>query len=73
MLPDVNVVKCLKVNKITLFQNGMYMFILLSPRLVMTFFGVVTLVQNIAMSLLCPDQNHLVFIIMNLTFFCSIA
>lgn len=30
MLIDVNVMKCIKMNKITLFQNGMDMFIILS-------------------------------------------
>jgi len=60
MLPDVNVITCIETNKITLFHNGMDMFIMLSPRLVMIFFFcVVTVVQNIAMSLLCPDKNAL--------------
>lgn len=30
MLIDVNVMKCVKMNKITLFQSGMGMFIILS-------------------------------------------
>lgn len=38
MLPDVYVMKCIKMNKITLFQSGMDMFIILSRRLVMIFF-----------------------------------
>lgn len=38
MLPDVNVIEYINMNKITLFQNRIDMFIILSPRLVMIFF-----------------------------------
>lgn len=57
MLPDVHVIKYIKMNKITLCQSGMDMFIIPSLRLAMILFclDVVTVVYNIAMSLLCPD------------------
>lgn len=55
MLPDVHVIKYIKMNKITLCQNGMDTFIIMSLRLAMIFFNVVTVVHNIALSLLCPD------------------
>lgn len=38
MLPDVSVIKSIKMSKRTLFQNGTDMFIILSQRLVMGFF-----------------------------------
>lgn len=38
MLPDVHVIKYITMNKITLCQNGMDMFIILSLRLAMIFF-----------------------------------
>lgn len=38
MLLDVNVIKYIKGNEITSFQNAMDMFIMLSPRLQMIFF-----------------------------------
>lgn len=56
MLLDVHVMKYIKMNKITLCQNGMDTFFILSLRLAMIFFLlVVTVVHNIAMSPLCPD------------------